>query len=86
MKVIKVNSITCTSCIIMDRIFNEIKENYDFEVMEYDYDFDYEKIKQYNVGKILPVFIFIKEEKEIGRITGEKKEEDFIRELENIIG
>ena len=85
MQVIKVNSITCTSCIIMDKIFNEINQTYNFDVINYDYDFDLEKIEKYNVGKILPVFIFLNEDKEIGRIIGEKSKDDFISQINVMI-
>ena len=77
MKIIKINSLVCPSCIIMNKVINKIKEEYDVEIEEYDYDFDTEEIEKYNVGKILPVFIFYKEGKEINRLCGEHKKEEF---------
>ncbi len=77
MKVVKINSLGCPSCIIMNKIFNKIKEEYDIETVELDYDFDEEEVKKYNIGKILPVFIFFKDDKEIGRLNGEHKKEEF---------
>ena len=77
MKVVKINSLGCPSCIIMNKIFNKIKEEYDIETVELDYDFDEEEVKKYNIGKILPVFIFFKGDKEIGRLNGEHKKEEF---------
>ena len=35
------------------------------------------EVKKYNVGKILPVFIFFKDDKEVGRLNGEHKKEEF---------
>ena len=46
-----------------------------------DYDFDDEALK-YNVGNTLPVLIFMKGDKEITRLIGEKTE----KELEEIVG
>ena len=77
MKIVKINSLGCPSCIIMNKIFNNIKEEYDIETIELDYDFDEEEVKKYNIGKILPVFIFFKDDKEVGRLNGEHKKEEF---------
>ena len=77
MKIVKINSLGCPSCIIMNKVINKIKEEYNIEIEEYDYDFDEEEIVKYNVGKILPVFIFFKDEEEIARLNGEHKKEEF---------
>jgi len=79
-KIVKINSLGCPSCIIMNNVFNKLKKDYSFEVVELDYDFD--DIEMYNVGKILPVFIFYKNEVEINRLCGEHKIEEFIDILE----
>ena len=50
----------------------------DFE----DYDYDFDDIEKFNVGKILPVFIFYKVDKEITRLCGEHKKEEFIKIIE----
>lgn len=75
MKIIKISSLSCPSCIIMNKVINQIKEKYNIEIEELDYDFD--DIQKYNPGNILPVFIFTKDEKEVARLIGEKKIEDF---------
>ena len=81
MKIVKINSLGCPSCIIMNKIINELKKEY--EDIEYeDYDFDFDDIEKFNVGKILPVFIFYKNGKEITRLCGEHKKEEFIKILE----
>lgn len=79
MKIVKISSLGCPSCIVMNKVFNTLKEKYSFEVEEYDYDFD--DIEKYNVGKILPVFIFYKNDVEINRLCGEHKVEEFIKIL-----
>lgn len=84
MKIVKIGSLACTSCIIMDNIFNKIKDDYNFIYEEYDYDLDEDKIKKYDLGKILPIYIIFEGEKELGRIIGEKKESCFRAELERL--
>lgn len=84
MKIIKITSLGCPSCIIMNKVINEIKNIYnEIEYEEYDYDFD--DIEEYNVGKILPVFIFVKNGKEISRLCGEHKKEEFTKIIEENI-
>ena len=80
MKLIRISSIWCVSCIVTKKIWDEIKINYEYE--EYDYDQDEEIIKKYNVGNILPVIIVLKNNKEITRIIGEKNK----KEILDIIG
>ena len=70
----------CTSCIVTKKDWDKIKENYEY--LEYDYDMDEDKIKEFDVGKILPVIIVFKDDKEITRIVGEKKKE----EIEKLLG
>ena len=79
MRIVKIGSMTCTSCIIMNNVMNKIKNNYSVEIEELDYDFN--DIEKYNVGKILPVIIFYNDNKEIKRIEGEHS----YNEIEGII-
>lgn len=84
MKIVKINSLGCPSCIIMNKIINELKfeyKNIEFE----DYDFDFDDIEKFNVGKILPVFIFYKDGKEIARLCGEHKKEEFVKIIEGAL-
>lgn len=81
MKIVKINSLGCPSCIIMNKIINQIKTEYDIEIEEYDYDFNEEEVAKFNIGKILPVFIFYKDGEEVARLNGEHK----IEEFENIL-
>lgn len=83
MEIIKITSLGCTSCIIMNNIFNEYKQNKDIKIIEYDYDMDEEEISNLNVGNILPVFIVKNKDKEI-RIIGEKSKKDFFEILDSI--
>ncbi len=86
MKIIKINAIWCPSCLIMNKVFNSLALKYPkIEIISYDYDFDSEIVKTYNVGNNLPVFIFVKDNKEIKRICGEFKEIEIIKIIEELV-
>lgn len=79
MKVVKISAVWCGSCINMKNIWRDIEKEYDFEAINYDYDFDEEEVSKYNVGNILPVSIILNDENiELERIIGEKKKEEII--------
>lgn len=80
MKVIKISSLACPSCIISNKEFNKIKNNYDFELKELDFDFD--DIEKYNIGGKIPTYIFYNNDVEVARLVGEKTEEDFVKIME----
>ena len=56
--------------------FNDVIKEYNLEVQDYDYDLDEEKIKEYNIGEILPVYIKIEDNKEVKRLVGEHSKEE----------
>ena len=58
MQIIKISSLGCTSCIIINNILEKILENYKVHIKELDYDFDE---FSYEVGTTLPVLIFVDE-------------------------
>ena len=76
MKIIKIDSIACMSCIIMNNIFEKIKEKYVFDLIEYDFDEDNDDVLKYNV-KTLPTYIFYESDKEISRLVGENSIDKF---------
>lgn len=80
MKVIKINAIWCSGCLVMNKVWKNILKDKDIETIDLDYDMDEEEVKKYNPGNILPVFIFYQEEKEVYRVVGEKKEKE-MREI-----
>lgn len=41
-------------------------------------------MKKYNVGDVLPVFIFYKDDEEVIRVVGEKSEEQLLKIIEEI--
>lgn len=82
MKIVKISSLGCPSCIIMNKVFNKVKENYTFDLEEYDYDLD--DIEEFNAGTKMPVYIFYNNGKEITRLIGEHKIEEFDNILRSI--
>jgi len=84
MKVVKINAIWCSGCLVMNKVWRNITEKYRIETIELDYDMDYEEVMKYNPGNILPVFIFFEGDKEILRITGEIKESEMLEKIEKI--
>ena len=76
MKLVRISSVWCTSCILTKKYWDEIKNNYEYE--ELDYDMDEEKVKEYNIGNILPVIIVFKDGKEVNRIIGEKNKQQML--------
>lgn len=76
MRIIRIGALWCSSCVVTYKEFKKLMKDYpEFEYQELDYDMD--DISEYRVGTILPEII-IYDKKEIGRIIGEKKEEDII--------
>jgi hypothetical protein len=43
----------------------------DLNLIEYDYDENYEEVKNLNIGKIIPVIIIYKDDVEVRRVIGE---------------
>ena len=76
MKIIKISAIWCGACLITNKVWNELKNNYEFESIEYDYDMDEEEVLKLNPGKVLPVFIFYKDNVEVKRLVGEVSYKD----------
>ena len=63
--------------------WKEVFDKYnDLEVIDYDYDMDSEAVESYQIGKIIPVLIFMDNDKEILRVIGEKSK----KELEEVVG
>ena len=84
MKIIRINAIWCSGCLSMKKIWKDIEKEYpDLDIITYDYDMDEEEVKKYNVGKILPVVIFIKNNVQ-KRLIGEKKKEEIIEVIKEL--
>ena len=77
MKIIKIGAIWCPGCLVMKKTWKNILNDYNnLDITELDYDMNNEEIKKYNLGKVLPVVIFLDDnENELTRLIGEQKEE-----------
>ena len=84
MKIVKISAIWCGACLIMNKVWNKLKDNYEFEDIELDYDMDEEEVEKYNPGDILPVFIVFDKDKEILRLTGEFKYEEIVEKIKEV--
>ena len=84
MKVVKINAIWCSGCLVMNKIWKNILKSKNIETINLDYDMDEAEVKKYNVGDVLPVFIFYKDDKEVKRIVGEKSEEELLKIIEEV--
>ena len=84
MKVVKINAVWCSGCLVMNKVWKNILKSYEIETINLDYDMDNEKVKEYNVGDILPVFIFYKDDEEVYRVVGEKSEAELIKIIEEV--
>lgn len=86
MKIIIINAMWCPGCLISKSIWNEIKLMYpNMEYINYDYDLDEENIIKYNIGDIVPVVIFEKDNIEIKRVIGEKSKKEILDIMEKIL-
>lgn len=86
MKVLKISSVWCPSCLIMNNTINKIKDEYNLNIISYDYDMDENIISQYNIGNILPVLIFVDDnDQEIKRVIGEKSKKELEKILKDLI-
>ena len=86
MKIIKISAMWCTACLIMNKTWKKIKEEYpDIEIVNLDYDIDSLEVEKYEPGKILPVIIFIDKDKEVNRLIGEIPIEKIRSEIDKYV-
>jgi thiol-disulfide isomerase/thioredoxin len=80
MKLIKITAGWCMSCIVMNDLFDRVLSDYNvlFDVVSFDYDFDSELVARFNVGNVLPVYILLEDDREIGRVVGEVSKDKFV--------
>ena len=80
MKVLKFGAVWCSGCLVMKPLWKEIEaENPWLETRYFEYDDSEEAVNKWQVGKNLPVFIFLdKADKEITRLTGEVSKDELL--------
>lgn len=84
MKVVKINAIWCSGCLVMNKIWKNILKTHDIETVNLDYDMDEDEVSKYDVGDVLPVFIFYKDDKEVRRVVGEVSEDELLSIIEEV--
>lgn len=57
MKVVRISAVWCSSCLLMKSRFNEIASDMNIDIIDLDYDLDYEEVEKYNVSDVLPVIV-----------------------------
>ena len=81
MKEIKIGAIWCGGCLVMNKVWNKLKDNYKFDYEELDFDMDEEEVEKYSPGDVLPVFIFLDEDREVDRLVGEYSYEELLNKM-----
>jgi len=84
MRVVKIGAVWCNGCLVMNNVWNKVLKTKDIETKVLDIDMDEEEVKDYNVGDVLPVFIFYVNDKEVKRIVGEVSYDEMIKIIEEI--
>ena len=84
MRVVKINAIWCSGCLVMNKIWKNINKKYEIETLDLDYDMDEDEVSKYNVGDILPVFIFYDGDREVDRLIGEVSEKEMLNKLRRV--
>lgn len=81
MKVLKIGAIWCSGCLVMGPRWEKVEDDNPWLETEYlDFDDDSDKVKEHQVGKTLPVFIFLgKDGCELDRKVGEITEKEILK-------
>ncbi len=75
-ELIVVSAVWCPSCLLLKKELKKIHEEYQINYQMLDYDFDEDKVKEYQVGDKLPVMIYKDK-----RLIGEKSHSEIIEFL-----
>lgn len=83
MKVLKFGAVWCPACLIMKPRWAEIEKENSWSESEYfEYDDSSLEVEKYNIGKDIPVFIFLdKDGKELTRLKGEISKKEILENL-----
>lgn len=85
MHIVRITAMWCMSCLAMKKVWKKVFSDYpELKIVDYDLDFDKDKVEQYNIGKILPVLIVFKDDLEVSRIIGEKSNKELTRLIKEL--
>ncbi|MFA6322839.1 MAG: thioredoxin family protein [Candidatus Buchananbacteria bacterium] len=84
MKIISFTAVWCPVCIVMKNRWEKIRSELPWlDWTDFDFDRETEKLREYNIGRDIPVFIFLDSAgKEFARRQGEIDRKDLIKFLE----
>jgi len=84
MKVLFFTAVWCPACIIMQSRWKKVEAEITWLETEYhDYDQDKAIVEKYNIGRDIPVFVFLDQNgNEFERLKGEIDRRDLIKFLE----
>ncbi len=85
MEIVKISALWCGACLITNKAWKKLQENYSFEAIDLDYDVDEEEVQKYSPGNVLPVFLFFKDGEEVSRLVGEVSYEQLEAEVKKLI-
>lgn len=72
MTIIVVSAVWCHACLSMRKTIKAIKDKHpEWTWIDYDLDLDDDQVAPLNIGKVIPVFIVMKDNIEVKRIVGE---------------
>lgn len=85
MRVVKINAVWCSGCLVMNNVWKKILNVHPIETISLDYDMDEEEVLKYSPGNILPIFIFYSNDVEVKRVVGEVTYEEMLSVVEGIL-
>lgn len=85
MRVVKINAVWCSGCLVMNNVWKKILNVHPIETISLDYDIDEEEVLKYSPGNILPIFIFYSNDVEVKRVVGEVTYEEMLSVVEGIL-
>lgn len=85
MKVKVLSAAWCHACLLMKKRIKEYQKTHDIEFEFIDIDFEEEKCKGLEIGKVLPVYFIYQDNQCIKRFVGEKSIDELEKEIQNAI-
>ncbi len=85
MKVKVLTAAWCHACLLMKKRIKEFQKTHDIAFEFIDIDFDEEKCKGLEIGKVLPVYFVYENDQLIKRFVGEKSLNELEKEITHAI-
>jgi len=84
MKILKFGAVWCPGCITMRKVWKELESDFELDTEYFDLDVDLEAVNKWEIGNKVPVFIFLKDGKEVRRFHGEKSYEEVLEIINEV--